>query len=184
MAESALEIETGWELQRFDLGTVMISGTRYTVLTGFEDTGLCFWCGGVLKGKLKRYCRGHMTEYYRHFEWASARRWCIERQDGRCANCGIKQGSVIGINHNGWKMLQGALEVHHIIPLCGEKRYFSAFNLPWNLIGFCHDCHQEVHAVMREASKPDPFALAIARGQGVFAEFLDRPHQLTMLYED
>lgn len=136
MPETALEIESGAELLRFQPNEVEINGRLYLVLTGYEGTGhRCFWCGGELKGKLKRYCYGHMLLYYRHFEWSSARAWCIERQEGRCANCDVFQGD--------------RLEVHHIVPLDGSPRYFTAFNIWWNLMGFCHDCHQEVHAAMR-----------------------------------
>lgn len=154
MKESALEITTGQELLRFDLGTVTIARTSYTVLTGFEGAERrCFWCGGPLKGKQKRYCYGHMTEYYRHFEWSTARDWCCARQQGLCANCGTHHGRF--------------LEVHHIVPLRGESRYFSAFNLPWNLTGFCHQCHLEVHAVMRPPKKTPPtgYDERIAQGQ-------------------
>ena len=140
MPESALEIQSGAELERFDLGTVKIGHSLYTVLTGYEGTGRCFWCGGKLRGKLKRYCYGHMQEYYRHFEWTTARNWCCKRQEGLCANCSVRRDY--------------SLEVHHIVPLKGEARYFSAFNLPWNLIAFCHNCHQEVHAAMRSPRPP------------------------------
>lgn len=168
--DSALEITSGAELLRFDLGTLWISGTQYTVLTGYEGTGRCFWCGGELKGKLKRYCRGHMKEYYRYFEWASARDWCIDRQEGICANCGAKAGEIIGVEKHGWFLRRHSLQVHHIVPLDGMKRFFSAFNLPWNLMALCHGCHQEVHAVMRGANKPVPsdiFELAVQRGQSI-----------------
>lgn len=163
---SALEIESGAELERFDLGMVVIGGTRYTVLTGFEGTGKCFWCGGVLKGKLKRYCRGHMVEYYRHFEWASASRWARERAGNKCENCGCAEWYI----RNGYN-LRTQLEVHHIVPLRGAARYFTVYNLPWNLIALCKACHQEVSAVMRNStvrSAPTPlsqYGLAIAQGQ-------------------
>lgn len=146
MVESALEIETVEELEKFDLGTVWISHTKYNVLTGYEGTGRCFWCGGELKGsKLKRYCRGHMKEYYRHFDWQSASRWAIERADHRCENCGVKEKPI----EWGFNSYRINLEVHHIVPLKGNSRQFSAYNLPWNLIVLCHACHQEVHAAMR-----------------------------------
>lgn len=92
MPETALEIISGAELLRFQPNVVEINGQDYQVLTGYEGTGRCFWCGGELRGKLKRYCYGHMILYYRYFEWGSARRWCIERSEGRCANCGIYLG--------------------------------------------------------------------------------------------
>ena len=157
MVATALEIEAGWELERFCPGTIQINGKGYLVLTGYEGTGRCFWCGGELRGKLKHYCYGHMKEYYRHFEWQSARNWCCERQEGLCANCGT---------HHGY-----SLEVHHIVPLKGEARYFSAFNLPWNLIGFCHECHQEIHRIMRPPKiipeLQDSWREAMKVGQGI-----------------
>ena len=154
----ALDIENGEELLRFDLGTVLIRHTQYTVLTRYEGPERrCFWCGGELKGKLKRYCYGHMQEYYRHFEWSTARRWCFERQEGQCANCG----------KGDWH--KDLLEIHHIVPINGGVRYFTAFNLPWNLIGLCHDCHQEIHATMRppklEKVKQGNYDEMLSRGQ-------------------
>ena len=155
---NALEIESGAELERFDLGYLEIRHQAFSVLTGLENTDhKCWWCGCELKGRAKKWCRGHMKEYFRHFEWASARAWCINRQKDRCANCG-------GFS---------SLEVHHIVPLKGGARYFTAYNLPWNLIGFCHACHQEVHAVMRppkESTVFDSWEQAEFAGQGIMRE--------------
>jgi 5-methylcytosine-specific restriction endonuclease McrA len=78
-----------------------------------------------------------MKEYWRHFRWDSASEWCKERQHGHCANCGEKK----------------VLQVHHIIPMNGGKRFFSAFNIPWNLVALCRACHLEIHAAMRPAKK-------------------------------
>jgi len=159
MPETALEITTAAELERFLPGKVVIANTTYTLLTGYEGSGSCHWCGGELKGYLRRYCYGHMKLYYRHFLWTDARKWCIKRQDGLCANCGTR--------------LSYSLEVHHIIPLNGSERIWTAYNLPFNLIGFCHDCHQEVHAAMKPPKLPkpipDPWEEAMAAGQGLFA---------------
>jgi 5-methylcytosine-specific restriction endonuclease McrA len=160
--ESALEIITGAELERFNLGTVMINHTKYTVLTGYEGTGRCFWCGGVLKGKLKRYCRGHMTEYYNHFDRGYASLEARKRAGRKCENCG-KPEDIYARRTN--------LEVHHIVPLKGETRYFSAFNLPWNLIILCHDCHTNLHRIMNHKDPkplPDIFQEAERLGQGHF----------------
>jgi len=129
-------LESGQELEKFQPSQLVINKQAFSVLTGFENTNhKCWWCGCDLKGKAKKWCRGHMTLYYRHFDWQYARNWCIKRQNYLCANCGIKGGY--------------GLEVHHILPLKGESRYYTAYNLPWNLIGLCHACHQEIHAVMR-----------------------------------
>ncbi len=167
MVESALEITTAQELERFDLGNVVINRTRYTVLTGYEGTERrCFWCGGSLAGsKLKRYCYGHMTEYYNHFDWGYAKSWCIERYEYKCASCGMH---VDDIPEVGSYYKRSGLEVHHIIPLEGESRQFTAYNLPWNLIALCHTCHVAVHAIMTVSAyvpPPTAFELAMAKGQ-------------------
>jgi len=158
--ESALEITSVQDLLRFGMGTVTIGRQVYTVLTGLEGTGGCFWCGEELKGKLQRYCYGHMKLYYRHFEWGSAKAWCFERYGSRCANCGAAEAF-----HYSSSMTN--LRAHHIVPLNGQDRAFSAFNLPWNLICLCHDCHMEVHAAMRPPPKRPPtgYEERIARGQ-------------------
>lgn len=155
MVNTALEIQTVEDLIRFCPGEITIGNTKYVVLTGYEGAGGCFWCGAELKGKLKRYCYGHMKEYYNRFNWGYASWEAKERANWMCENCGRKTGS---------------LEVHHIIPLLGEPRFFSAYNLAWNLIAFCHECHLLIHVVMREALRraiPDVFELARARGQVV-----------------
>jgi len=159
---SALEIESGAELESFDLGTVLIGNKYYTVLTGYEGTGMYFWCGAELTGRLKRYCRGHGKEYYRHFEWNSASQWALERAEYRCQNCGVAQEYI-----NDGYIISTNLEVHHIVPLNGRPRFFSVFNLPWNLVALCHECHLEIHAIMRPPKliKPaqyDPRQLVMA----------------------
>lgn len=132
----------------------------YYRLTGFELSGNCWWCGADLNGKQRKWCtrntvgelRGHWYIYYRHFCWSYARNWCIQRQDGHCANCD---------KHYGY-----SLEVHHIIPLKGNEREWTPFNLPWNLIGFCHGCHLEIHAAMRPEKLPsDPWEALMLKGQ-------------------
>lgn len=172
MVESALDIVSAEELLRFDLGTVVINRRHYTILTGYEGMERkCFWCGESLTGsKLKRYCYGHMKLYYRHFDWGYAKDWCIERYEHRCANCGMHEDEIPKV---GTYYTRSGMEVHHIIPVNGESRQFTAFNLPWNLIALCHDCHLDIHAVLRGEVREkvkaaqDIFVLAIARGQAV-----------------
>lgn len=166
MSENALEIRTVEELLNFDLGTVEINRTKYNVLTGYEGTGLCFWCGGELKGKLKRYCRGHMKLYYRHFDWGYASSWAKNRVDYKCQNCGKEEEHHLLAGYHNATMTN--LRVHHIIPLNGASRQYTAFNLPWNLIVLCQSCHLKVHAAMSGANRPiqkTSFEEAIARGQ-------------------
>lgn len=130
--------ETAQELEAFSPQSIVINHTTYIILTGFENTDhKCFWCGEELKGKLKRYCRGHMTEYYHHFAWTYASFLALKKADRKCMNCGS--------NHQP--------EVHHIVPLKGSRRDFSVYNLSWNLMVLCHKCHVAIHVVMR--IKPD-----------------------------
>ena len=144
-------------------------------LTGYEGTGLCFWCGGELSGRQLRYCRrgkgddAHWLQYHQHFNWNNARAWCLERSGHRCANCGAR-GSCFEDN----QYIRGtvSLEVHHILPLNASTRPWTPYNLPWNLISLCHDCHLEIHVVLRVASRPDLWDLAAGMGQGVFEEML------------
>ncbi len=173
MVESALDIVTAEELVRFDLGTVEIDRKTYTIKTGYEGTGMYIWYGGEIKGKLRRYCYGHMTLYYQHFDWGYAKAWCVERYDHRCANCGMHEDDIPPVGVGDYSSRSG-MEVHHIIPLNGESREFTVYNLPWNLIALCHDCHLEVHAVMRGIStgaKLTNFDRAVNKGQLVLAGF-------------
>lgn len=141
------------------------------VITGYEGTECCFWCGANLNGQRRRFCgkrSGHWTLYTNHFYWSNARSWCLERYEYTCANCGYHTVVPRG-DHPSW--YTHSLEAHHIIPLEGYTRAWSVYNVPWNLICLCHDCHQLIHAVMREVSRPVPpdiFDLALARGQAVF----------------
>lgn len=140
--QNALDLQSGAELLLFPHRTVEIGHITYTILTGYEGTGKCFWCGGTLKGKLKRYCRGHMQLYYRHFMWSSASGWALDRAEHRCQNCGVAE--VYNDQYG-----RTNLNVHHIVPLDGRPRDFSAFNLPWNLCSLCIACHLEIHTILR-----------------------------------
>jgi 5-methylcytosine-specific restriction endonuclease McrA len=100
-----------------------------------------------------------MKEYYRHFVWGFARAWCIERQEGLCANCHCYFGDE--------------LEVHHIVPLNGGVRWLTPYNLPWNLIGFCHQDHLAVAAAMvppKNSTVLDSWEHADFIGQSVMRE--------------
>lgn len=147
----ALNIKSGAELKKFDLGTIKIRGVEYTILTGYEsEEDICWWCGkNIIQGKRKaHYCRERshgdflscFRLYHRHFDWGYAAGWARTRAENKCQNCGC----------DSWV---SGLEVHHIIPLEGSIRFFSAYNIPWNLIALCHDCHLEIHATMRPQKK-------------------------------
>lgn len=145
---SALTIASGEELERFDLGDVVINGQRYTVLTGFEGSGKCWWCGGQLTGRSRQYCRGHMQPYYNHFMWQNASFQAMKRADKKCENCGASHETLKA----GYSGYMRNLQVHHIVPLKGSARFFSAYNLPWNLVVLCLDCHHEIHRIMNGMS--------------------------------
>jgi 5-methylcytosine-specific restriction endonuclease McrA len=66
------------------------------------------------------------------------------------------------------------LEVHHIVPLStiGYRPEFSAYHLPWNLVALCHECHLEIHAIMRPpaVTSQTKYDRAISAGQISFLE--------------
>jgi len=139
----------------------------FTVITGYEGTGRCFWCGDDIESR-RRYCsrrKGCWTRYQEHFNWGYAKALCLKRYDYKCANCG-REGILMSNEMTN-------LRVHHVIPLNGEERAVSVYNIFWNLICLCHDCHMELHSVMRPPrldndSKPDTWNEAIKIGQSVF----------------
>lgn len=181
---------TAKEIQEFEVKTGRDSYGTFHILTGYEGTGGCHWCGAALTGRSTRWCRsphrdqeGHWHEYWKRFNWGSASFWCLQRYDHRCANCGrsthtdrkylqpwdlVTEYSLYG----GYWNYKGivTLEVHHIIPLNGAERIWTPFNLPFNLIALCHSCHLEVHAAMRPSK--ELFAVARATGQGIFEPLL------------
>lgn len=98
----------------------------YTLFTGNEAPGHCFWCGAGIK-RNRRYCSDeHRDEYYKHFCWPDASRWCLERHNRTCADCGGR-----------------ATIAHHIEPLNGQPRLWSILNRPENLVALCASCHQK-----------------------------------------
>ena len=143
---NALEIKSGAELLDFHPDTIVIGRTRFTILTGYEKAGSCFWCGAEVKSP-RRYCKGHRTLYYQHFDWGEASRWALKRADRRCDNC-HKTARELPLPKNTY--LHSCFMVHHIVPVNGAGRQFTAYNLPWNLVVLCHECHLAVHAAMRD----------------------------------
>lgn len=140
---------------------------EYRILTGYENTGRCFWCGDELPDNKRRWCKGrtgHWKLYYQHFEWSRARAWCLERYEHKCGNCGCKEKSLIETYQG---ILRTNLEVHHIVPLEGETRLWTPYNLPWNLICLCHDCHVLIHEAMKPDRPPKltKYEIAIQAGQ-------------------
>lgn len=153
------------ELLKWDTYTDKDSFGTFTIITGFEGTGRCFWCGKEIQGR-RRFCKkgsGCWTRYQEHFAWGYAKAECLKRFDYKCANCGID-----GVN-----MYVGDdvtnLRAHHIVPLKGEARAVSVYNIFWNLICLCHNCHTELHKVMRPPKQLDIdlWELARLKGQAV-----------------
>ena len=160
------------ELIHWDVSTAHDSFGVYTIITGFEGTGCCFWCGTNLNGERRRFCghrSGCWTRYQEHFAWSYASHAALRRVGRKCENCGKEERDIPEIGGH-WNIRTG-LEVHHIIPLNGEDRAVSVYNIFWNLICLCHDCHMELHAILRQlkelTAKPDTFEVALALGQSV-----------------
>ena len=156
----------------------------FTVITGYEGMGRCFWCGKEIQGR-RRFCGGKSgcwTQYQRHFSWSYASSWALRRSEYHCENCGK---AAIDIEPIGGKYNErSGLEVHHIIPLNGADRSMNVYNIFWNLVCLCHDCHMELHAVMRPPKEPwDSWEDAIKAGQSIMAFELpdsDAQNQPTM----
>lgn len=110
---------------------------EYQIMTGQEGTGKCWWCGGEFPDKRhRRYCSENCSdEYYRHFWWASATRWALERANHKCQECGADNSAPHYYN----------LVVHHIEPLNNETRFINIKNRPENLIVLCRVCHAKAH---------------------------------------
>ncbi len=162
--------QTVEELLHWPVTTGEDSFGTYHVITGFEGTGGCFWCGESLNDKRRRFCghrSGHWTLYANHFYWTYARSACLNQYEYRCANCGGKKEG------RGYYAIS-SLEAHHIIPLEGDYRAVSSYNVPWNLIALCHQCHLLIAAAMRPPrvnhnSKADPWLEAEKAGQAVMS---------------
>ena len=158
------------DLLHWDTSTNRDSFGSFTVITGFEGTGRCFWCGEEIEGR-RRYCRGRKgcwTKYQEHYSWGYAKYECLKRSGYKCANCGRK-----GINLQMGEAMTN-LRAHHIIPLNGGERAVSVYNIFWNLICLCHDCHMELHAIMRPPKLDKELAFdsweeAVKAGQLVFS---------------
>jgi len=145
------------ELIHWDTFTQRDSFGSFTVITGFEGTGHCFWCGDEIQGR-RRYCGGNKgcwTQYYKHFGRTYAANAARKRALFSCENCGVQGIDIPPIG----RYERSGLEVHHIIPINGEDRTVHVYNIFWNLICLCHDCHMELHAIMRPPKIDKPIAI-------------------------
>jgi hypothetical protein len=109
----------------------------YYCFSGHEAKNHCFWCGIPVK---RRYCSPqHKYLYLTFYHWNEATENVLVRiykkEEGYvCEMCGIGQSR--------W---EGAIQIHHIIPVNGGNRNWSKLNTPDNLIGLCKDCHINIH---------------------------------------
>jgi len=105
----------------------------YEILTGYEGTGKCWWCGEPFPDKrVRRFCSIKCRRKYENtFYWAWAARLALRRANYACQVCGLKG--------------RRRLHVHHIIPLVGGNRMKNVLNRPDNLEVLCKKCHQQRH---------------------------------------
>lgn len=77
-----------------------------------------------------------MAKWTRHpfftQEWHDTREYVLERDDGKCADCGIEED---------------VMSVHHLVP-----RKQGGKDVPENLVTLCASCHAKRHAQMKRMS--------------------------------
>jgi len=120
---------------------------KYLILSGNESPDTCFWCGNPCKN---RYCSPECKHrYWMYYFWKYARDWCVERAGKKCEICGGEPKCWVISAYDG--SLDGdltqkdtRLEVHHITPIAGEQRIWSALNHPDNLVCLCRKCHKKM----------------------------------------
>jgi len=102
---------------------------KLIIITGFEGTGRCYWCGNKLPKNKRCYCSEKCRlEYYNNFYWNDAVRLAFKRKKA-CEICGSVKN----------------LEIHHIQPLNGQYRTWNKLNQPNNLQVLCRECHRKLH---------------------------------------
>ena len=120
---------------------------KLLILTGFEGTGRCYWCGKALPKNRKCYCSEKcMIEYYNHFYWNDAVRLALKEKKA-CEVCGSTED----------------LEVHHKKSLDGQYRMWNKLNQPDNLQVLCHKCHTEAHKKFKEKQRPQQMKLFLGK---------------------
>ena len=114
------------------------------ILSGFEDTGGCFWCGRP-PGRGAHYCSGECKKnYYQNYNWRMASSARLINDDFTCQKCGFKgKGGVSpGGNYVFW---HEGVQVHHRKPINGDYREWNVRNIQRNLITLCEKCHEKIH---------------------------------------
>jgi 5-methylcytosine-specific restriction endonuclease McrA len=122
---------------------------NYTACSGHEGTlGICWWCGKPHEKKTQCCGKECREQYAKHFDWNYASSWALDRAGffsddgyhhtpGHCQGCGKTCG-------------RRAVEVHHIVPINGGKRFYSVLNCPCVLIVLCLVCHNKTKKKFKE----------------------------------
>ena len=126
--------------------------------TGNEESGQCWFCGGDLPKRRRRWCCDqHKDEYWNNYNYAAASKECWKRSEHTCENCHKPQIELT--REFGWESINSRMEIHHIIPLEGDIREWNVLNRQDNLIALCHQCHLKAHAAIREPKKAGQLVL-------------------------
>jgi len=118
---------------------------QIAVCTGYENKGICRWCGGPLPDKRRKaYCSNKcQNNYEKTYIWPIARLEALKRANYKCQ----KEGCHVDVK----EMWESA--VHHIIPLNGSYRFANPLNHPDNLIVLCRKHHAKAHALINNKPK-------------------------------
>ncbi len=101
---------------------------KLIILTGYEGTGKCYWCGGENKRSRHYCCKECFNNYYDSFFWLWARDKALTRENHQCQRYGSSDCSR-------------TVEVHHIVPLNGSYRMWNVLNRQDNLEVLCVTHH-------------------------------------------
>jgi hypothetical protein len=131
----------------------------FTIITGYEGQGGCFFCGSPFPpGRPRRFCSAREKKdeyscgdlYNFFFVWNFAKAWCAHRAGHKCAFCGKEEDDIwYGGEHNNERH-KSNMQTHHIIPILGRVRWASPYNVPWNLLYLCTEHHKLVTQKIKE----------------------------------
>lgn len=101
---------------------------------------MCRWCFRPLEGRRTVYCSKECdVAFARQHFWPNASRHARQRAKGLCERC-HQPGEMFD---NG-RVIRSGLEVNHIEPVRGGKRFATCLNHADNLEVLCRPCHLEV----------------------------------------
>ncbi len=101
--------------------------------TGNEEGGGCWYCGGDLPKRRRRWCcDDHMYQYWENYNWTMAAAACLRETKHTCANCHRAHKDIFDaiLAEHGWgsSFVDAQIEIHHIIPMGGEDRQWHVLN--------------------------------------------------------